>query len=108
VQVFHGFGSPVLKIAGKEYTVERDSVISTAGSGKQKASAAEPKVSAEVAAPQEPAVEAAPEAAVEAAPESAPVPAVEPAPEVAPVPAQQPEKEKAPAKPVRLRAHPRS
>lgn len=98
VQVFHGFGSPLLKIAGKEYTVERDSVISTAGSGKQKTktAAAEPKASEKVEAPQKPAVEA------------APVVAVETAPEVAPVPAEQPEKEKAPGKPTRLRAHPRS
>ena len=96
VQVFHGFGSPLVKIAGKEYTVERESVISTAGSGKQKASAVEPKAPAKEEAQQEPAVEAAPEAAVESAPE------------VAPEPAAQPEKEKkAPAKPVRLQAHPR-
>ncbi len=95
VQVFHGFGSPVMKIAGNEYTVEREGVISTAGSGKQKASAVEPKAPAEEDAQQPP------------APEAAPVVGVESAPVVAPEPAAQPEQEKAARRPMRLWAHPR-
>ncbi len=90
VQVFHGFGSPVLKMNGHEYKVNTEDVINTA-TGKQRVSGTARKASGKTI---DPAVSLEPAAEIEEPELEAPI--------------EEPAGEKPASKPaVRLQAHPR-